>query len=471
MNLKLLCVSVAMLSLVACNNNDEPVAHINSATDSGIMIATVDTCDVLSLSDVDIIAENLAGNIKNEDSRTYSYRKVKDILVYPDSNNNALLYIVNFENNNGFTIISATRKTKPVIASSNSGTFDLDKIDDSGVGEWIAFAKEYILEAKKFPIDSIYSHIVEWGELLPKYEQMISSHESRSIDDEREEFIRNQILEWQNEGWQVYRATDWTFVGSYGNSLDQALSKLSGIESYWPGHTMLEDSYMLVKRETRKNYQNQMVKTSWGQLKYYNEMTPNNWPVGCAAVALAQIIRSFELDLGYDYKLMPNRATSSCPELARFLADVGAAIGVIYGQYNTVATMQQVYDAMVRYGLQGDLSYTYPTDIIYNSLRNSMPVITAGGQHAWIIDGLRDIDYTDKVLLMAPMGQPGDLMGLYLPEFYQEERYEDLSVHMNWGYDGDYNGYYDIEFTTPGSYNFTSYRHGIYNIRTTYGGN
>ncbi|MCF0052790.1 Spi family protease inhibitor [Dyadobacter sp. LJ53] len=46
-----------------------------------------------------------------------------------------VFYIVNYEDDKGFTLLSAYRRMKPVLAFSDNGTFD-DKTDNPGIQMW-----------------------------------------------------------------------------------------------------------------------------------------------------------------------------------------------------------------------------------------------------------------------------------------------------------------------------------------------
>ncbi|MDE5677484.1 Spi family protease inhibitor [Phocaeicola sp.] len=48
---------------------------------------------------------------------------IKDINTITDNQSNPLMYIINYENNGGYVIVSATKKYYPILAYSDTGTF------------------------------------------------------------------------------------------------------------------------------------------------------------------------------------------------------------------------------------------------------------------------------------------------------------------------------------------------------------
>ena len=223
------------------------------------------------------------------------------------------------------------------------------------------------------------------------------------------------------------------------------------------------------------------VTTKWDQAYPYDRKTPNNFPSGCVATALAQCLNycqyppSAEFDGTYwvittqGKKEVTERKTEhvsstyiwpykdtykgfgnygdNIPELMR---DCGYATHMSYAKdgsgtsdlYASWALTEYFgypeacvkwYDTAYFGGSQDDWN-----QIIYNELAARSPIIYDGvdeefGGHAFVFSGV-------------------DADGL---------------VYVNWGWSGAGNGFYDIQLLNPTVYGFTEYHHMVTGIRTT----
>lgn len=221
------------------------------------------------------------------------------------------------------------------------------------------------------------------------------------------------------------------------------------------------------------------ITTLWHQSDPYNLYTPNNYPAGCVAVAMAQCINynrypgrvKFKgycyytktnnttrltvdsLDISgiyfYPFLDMYGRATEGQKKsVATLVRDCGYAT---YMQYSN--TGSGTYNYMAGIGLVSCFNYpeecvkiaerrcfTSPdewNELIYRELQSMSPIIYGGqdeedGGHAFVLCGL-------------------DTNGL---------------VYINWGWGGDSDGYYDIALMNPPGLEFSSDQNMIYGIRT-----
>ncbi len=198
-----------------------------------------------------------------------------------------------------------------------------------------------------------------------------------------------------------------------------------------------------------------MKNIAWGQTEPYNELTPNNYPTGCMATAMAQVLyyhRYPEQGIGsnsytwngqtlavnfaertYNYDLMFDKNSSSVTaaqknEVSKLSYDCGISLHMNYGQNSSGSIAPRYTHALIQnFGynnlttLQGRDYYHFDewNEMLYNELTNARPVIFSGtsntGGHAFVLDG------------------------------YNKEGY----YHVNWGWDGYYDGYYDVCVLNP----------------------
>lgn len=361
-----------------------------------------------------LTARHLAANFYSQIGSTPSQREAGRIVktvssaitdsVLHSSRNVVCYYIVNFSD--GFVIISADDRVEPVLAYSTESIFDADNIPEN-TAAW-----------------------------LDNYRQEISyalSHDFAASDN-----VSNR--------WQQIKH----------NTLQP---QKTGIEP--------------------------LIQTTYGQGAYYNQYCPvalagpnGHVPTGCVATAMAQIIRYWEYpergvgsytyvanyassgygnhgtqsaDFGnttYNYSLMPNYLNSTTTneqnnEVAKLMYHCGVSVNMMYAANGSGASSASVPSALQNY-------FAYPSGITYISrsnytatnwqtiireeLNNLRPVLYDGrsnnsGGHAFVCDG-----------------------------------YEGNYFHINWGWEGSYNGNFQLNALNPGGYNFSGNQGAVIGI-------
>lgn len=213
-----------------------------------------------------------------------------------------------------------------------------------------------------------------------------------------------------------------------------------------------------------------LLKTTWGQDTPFNDLCPserdnanNKYPTGCVATAMAQVMyyhqypekgfgkviysfqdRILEADFNNTTYLWSSMlpaytkgtySDESALAVATLMYHCGASIKM---QYNIGGSGAYTYDAATalrqNFGYHKNLQIHYRNyyttkewmNLIYSELQAGRPLIYSGadernGGHCFVLDG------------------------------YDENNL----VHVNWGWDGKNDGYYDIALLNPDSYQFS----------------
>lgn len=210
-----------------------------------------------------------------------------------------------------------------------------------------------------------------------------------------------------------------------------------------------------------------LVKTKWDQGCYFNELCPSDptsdvcgkmW-TGCVATTMAQLMKyhswpekgigshsynhskygvqnaNFEATT-YNFSSMPNIVSQSNLAIATLMYHAGVSVTMNYDIEGSGAFSADVPFALVNYfnyaptcRMELKANYTSLNDwyaILRSDLDAGRPIYYAGsstesGGHAWILDGYKTSDNT---------------------------------FHFNWGWNGNYNGYFLIGSLNPGSHDF-----------------
>ena len=183
--------------------------------------------------------------------------------------------------------------------------------------------------------------------------------------------------------------------------------------------------------------------TTWGQWGPYNLQCPVDTidnvvlhcPAGCAPVAVAQILAYHRVPttLSWTSILQSQNVTSSSPstvisQVSNLIATLGTQLSTVYSLNGSPSTLNLIPSVLYSYSLYNNGIYTFSLDDVIYNLGNNHPVIMIGKTpvdpetgtrrtHMWVCDGWKRHHY-DTV-------------------------YYDY-LDMNWGWNGNSNGFYYI---------------------------
>jgi len=340
-----------------------------------------------------MISKAVAGQIQHNADLILSYTShAINPALSPDAEQLACYYVFNINSTQGFVIVAADNIVEPILGYSNQGAFDPDKIPP---------------------------HVAAW---LKVYEDQIRYAISRQMQPTPAIRAKWELLSDANHPKPLFKGPQ-------------------GV--------------------------NPLVQTHWNQSPYYNDLCPydnqyNDRAVtGCVATAMAQVLKYWNFpvngagfhsyndpkygtqsaDFGsttYDWTNMPDMVTSTNNAVATLMYHCGVSVDMTYGVAATGGSGAYVissdgvtncteYALKTYFGypstLQGLARKNYDDATWKNMLKTDLdanrPVIYAGfgsgGGHCFVCDG-----YDDN--------------GLF---------------HFNWGWQGQFDGYFDLDALNP----------------------
>ena len=128
------------ITMFSCND-ESPIAEDNETNDYLLEeYAFFDPSDTLNITACE--AEDIATAFMDEFASADNTQKssgisysARETIVVPDDNNEPSVYVINLEPE-GFCIVSSTKKTQSILAYSDRGKFDLDKMP-TGPSAWL----------------------------------------------------------------------------------------------------------------------------------------------------------------------------------------------------------------------------------------------------------------------------------------------------------------------------------------------
>lgn len=341
-------------------------------------------------------------------------REIKNVvsLTRRDCNNNSrmkvignnatnisdtILYLVNFENNEGYAILAADKRIpSPIIAITESGSISTDDFN----------FKPDSIKGFKLYNDTLNDYYV--GATQQAATQMVSEYAEGSIDN-----YNGQV--------PVY---------------------------------VISDTWVTVDRIAP------MLTTYWHQRSPFNDACPligaSRAPAGCIAIAVAQIMAYHEYPKpfychGYEcnwtdmknicskydpYNYYSQPSATQKNEVAQFVYSVGFMTSMIYSGDWSFALPGNAKTFLSNIGYPNvTLETQYNESKVLNMLRNNKPVFIAAisgivDGHAWVIDG-----YLKRQEIMKMMDAN---TGSVTSTIMQTQ----TLVHCNWGWQGMSNGYF-----------------------------
>lgn len=332
-----------------------------------------------------------------------SKRTIETINNVKNEEGKISFYIINYDEG-GFIILSADKRTQPILGYSENGKFVFDENSyPPGLKFWIKDTKNQITDIQNSNIEQSEKDKLAW-ELV----QYAIANPSSSI------FAREPPPE------ECYNHTEEYIVGPLLNTL-------------------------------------------WYQGGGFNDALPTilcfginvNAAAGCVPIAMAQVMKYYQYPTSYNWALMP--LTSGTTTTANFIADIWDAIGNVYSGWpsydcdgtgvGTTLNMGNVLTTQFNYSSAVSANYDYNT--VKSNLNYNKPVILSGNNgspigHMWVCDGYRETSY----YFADCTG------GTFYPLF-----------HMNWGWwNGEYNGYFAYNNFNPNNTNYNTAKKMIYSI-------
>lgn len=218
-----------------------------------------------------------------------------------------------------------------------------------------------------------------------------------------------------------------------------------------------------------------LLATAWGQGCFYNDFCPlgsyncGHVPTGCVATAMAQVMYYHRSPATFTWTTMP--ATTGNMDVAYLMSQAGSAVGMHYSDTGSGAPTQNIATALRNTFGYGSASYG---NYDYNLLRSNIDA-----RNPVVLQGFTDHSYTG--MLWWETEHPDGEGHAWVCDGYQDTLWDDCAgdngsfsmLHMNWGWNefgsaNNYNGWYrEYNWTvtrTDNTFNFQYFKEMVYNI-------
>ena len=357
-------------------------------------------------------------------TRTGTAPVVRNVVTIRDSAGRPALYAVNLQE--GYLLISATKRFFPVLAQIDRGTFTLDR-EPSGL--------DVVLQEMIETIEAVRDSaaVFDCRHAWFPYEERTRPEraQTRMTDDEFYDIQNEWYGKWYDEGVDTHRLA--SKPDDMPEDIYRRFCETAEGDDAWVD---TEYNYMNTAVITTKYYDNvdkigPFLSTYWNQTPPYNSQVSDGKVLGCVTVAVGQLMRYYQHPTSFNWSAMPNDTSNTT--LSSFLSQLRTELRVTDSGSSNIDNAQRVLKG---YGYNCSI-YNHNESTLYSSLVKNRPAYTRGTDktgigHAWVVDGSRSSHpYTEYKLYTLNNGLPRP----WYVEIDSEKIYSQhiFSLHMNWG--------------------------------------
>lgn len=395
MRTKVLFLIAATIIMAACSNQE-------SVEPESTMITKTTVSNIRSYEEALKIAQASISILDGSKSPTRGLSKSRKIdmndryVVKLDAKtrsglniNDTLIYVFNFENNEGFTLISASKSTEGLLAITEKGQFVPNvRSENEGFNLFLDLAKQYIINRGITEIDT--TEVLDGADTV---------------------YVHNITGPYLSVEWGQYRPEgEFCFNGLSGC----AATAMAQVMSYYEYPQFMNLTYYGSDVSTQS--------FNWTQMKAHTAEHPLS---------------------------LPSCNSDIHKSISRLCRQLGQRAGSSYQNGMTNTMSDSIRPCMLYYGYQtsttsyGDWSVISP-DVIKGALNNGKLLFVKGAEyiggqivngHIWVADGYDDITTTIYTYTYHPGSPDHNIIFVYGP-------IQNTYYHFNWGWYGVCNGYF-----------------------------
>jgi len=491
-NMRKIMKSFALLSATilffACNK--EIIQPFEQKLPSDMASTFATKSPIVSMEDAYKIAQTISSDVLSAPATKSDNRTIKEVIPVTDNRNSKVnsFYVVNYENNKGFVLISGTRNYYPILANSDEGNFSFDDYMPYGITMWMNGIKSIIKEQmEQTCIDSLVGFRKAWELFERTYTPLttiMGTIPTTKRGDPLDDMIQNKKAEWSSQGIGYYNP-----LWGYGSGFTSPPSdEFDGLCQMAMNHVYGQYPFrvepFIIEIQPTPSYatKNSLMSTLWKQAAPYNKAVSGDY-AGCAAVAMAQVMKFYAHpnpvstpngsvnfnNMANSYSSSP--INSSSDDVAYLMHDIGHGVNMQYWPTGSFPLDFLTGDPIGN-ALKNRYSYSNTitrSDYNYSGVKGQLilnrPVIMYGFEgtlsfwtgHVWVADGYTEADFRSEYYLVYFQDTPSygpHMTSPYLAHIQQNLYFKKL--YINWGWGGSYNGFYDSTGFKPDTNNYHS---------------
>ena len=375
---------------VACTNDEEMNLLIENLPEESVSVEKRSFQEALEVAQN--APEIFGGTTTRGELKQVTLANTQYIIGEATTRNEApdtLMYVFNYEDNQGFAVVSANKSTEALIAVTEQGTYNEEtETNNPGLALYMDMAKNYVARGGA----AGNTIIGGGGGTLP-------------ITEQKEETT--------------------TSTTDYGPLLEVRWGQLNPYNTY-------------CYSTSNKRSPTGCVATALAQIFSYTGY-PTSMTINYNSSNIHTLSINWNTFKGHFCSNDACSCTSTThTQLAEMFRQIGKEVDMIYDPTGSGAADSEVAAYLTRLGFSHSGIKNYNDNTAINSLRDEKIVYISGkdvlGKHSWVFDGYKKITTTTKFYTR----EAGQLEWTLIRTTTAIDEY----YHFNWGYDGDSNGYF-----------------------------
>lgn len=408
-----------------------------------------------SISTVD--ANKMATLFKGVTTTTRAATAYDVTTISDNETNKPLVYVINYGNDNGFVVISASKNTQPILAFSDKGKFAFN--DDNPSTSLLNDFKQVVKEAQSCTSDSLrIRYAMQWASFEKTPETVLT----RALPAEIEQRKAKEREYQESRGYKCLGdlSTAQNFLTTY--DYQAFIKEMEDCSD--PQYNFREVVQVFVKTITQDSIGG-LLKTQWHQEAPFNIGKSFRY-AGCTPIAIAQIAYYHKYPQKYDWDNIPVKPILYNKYLSNLMIDIWDACVTKSDSEATYSNEVKAKETFEKFGYKTNLIRKVTNGELSSQIKAGNPVYIQGDNgkkgHAWVCDGYRNVEDVviatlikkpkDPRFKIVPMS-PNGFMIYEATALKKKESEAGEYFHMNFGWGGLSDGwYYGFNYRIPNNY-------------------
>lgn len=240
----------------------------------------------------------------NRPTRAGSDAVVRNVVTIRDAAGRPAIYAVNLQE--GYLLISATKRCYPILAQIDRGTFTLDR-EPSGLDVVLQEMTETIEAARDSA--AVFDCRSAW---LPYEERTRPERvQTRALSDEFYAMQDEWFQKWYDEGADTYFL--YKRPENLPEDIYQRFCETAEGDDAWDDtpYNCMESGIITVKYHESGTKKGPFLTTKWRQYAPYNSQIGGEKPLGYVTIAVGQLMRYYQHPAYFNWSDMPDKTSNS----------------------------------------------------------------------------------------------------------------------------------------------------------------
>lgn len=386
-----------LFALLSCQSNDAEIFLDNNSVNLTEEESVITDCDshLISKDLVDLsIADALNVSRKFQTDNNLSTRSMDELLVDDITpllleDGTPYLYVVNYKNDKGYTIISASKTYMPILSFSEKGNFSVSE-ENLANNAFIQHYKDVISNSKTMDADSLRSCYSIYWDSYEKRENTMPTRSHVRTEAEIESLKQAAISQYEALGYDCFGMNAVSYMVPTGDAQGMINDICQHTNRYYD--CMDVDVFMIRRGVVEKS---PLIMSEWHQTSPYHAAASNGM-AGCIPIAVGQIMKYYEWPNSINWSNIPLSFSFTTSAYYSLMSNLQSLLHIDDSRLDVTVSSPNYINSALSAMSYNCSTFSYTTFGQFdNYLSANKPLIVVGYNngnphgHAWVCDGIR----------------------------------------------------------------------------------